>query len=786
MGLSCTKIENPEVGRGVTIGGTNENEEVDIIVDTEVKYHAETIEEIKKDLKFSPQIFLLNNMLMSVQFFENYTKEMLQLFHANGNRMEKELNRTLFQNEVMECTCPDVIFDRVNKNIRYRPLHGPKKHSFGLLTARRIFVINDKIEVVKGEDIPQYTSIDKPFYQFKIEKSSRRGFIRLRYIDASKVSKVPDDTDVTYEPIPGTSNSSDSDMYEYRTITDLRTPKRIQIERLPERRDTLPNTCFTTRKIRKADTDLLETNENGENMVLKEEDLVDTVTYIDAEGFMNHFKNVLFPNSVGRALGFDATEISLTDSIPGKVFCNLSDEEDNPLPCEVIPCVKIPWPAEQAFEFKLREDRPTITDLRTGIRFKWPTDDMIKEITSMNCVAVPKGYWMKKGENPDASIEWEIAFPKAERFLEARMSSEQMRCFLFLLVLHKTYIEPYTKHNGLLVEHIRCHMYWECEANYRDWPQHRLGLRLLKVISNLADRLAQNDMPDFFIRNNNLFRNIPNMYLQFAQKVLHDVLQAPTMYFLRALRNIQYASGDFYTPLDFKDLYKTIDPVPHINIFRPNLAILNMRQKKYQDTETQLRHLRELENRRKWTERKMNLIMKENERRESVDSINLDWVCEKEFDIHKRRNILTQFVDIFIEIAKDSAKIGSQTQTRFFLKQAYYLTRIIENTSAEFISDARDTLELIASLEKDCNKRIATDDNVPPMTPARNSVQIDSSISHQLRNNTINLNNLNMSYNMTGTPLKESQSFHMKKKPPHINRVKSVDPSTTRKSVSFV
>lgn len=86
-------------------------------------------------------------------------------------------------------------------------------------------------------------------------------------------------------------------------------------------------------------------------------------------------------------------------------------------------------------------------------------------------------------------LEWEINFPKAERYLEARMSHAQMKCMLLLLTLHKTFIQPVTEQNGLLPEHIRTHMFWECERDYRNWPEHRLGTKILSVIKNLQQRL---------------------------------------------------------------------------------------------------------------------------------------------------------------------------------------------------------------------------------------------------------------------------------------------------------
>lgn len=61
----------------------NKNDEVDGIVDRRIKNEPirtaelmdrQYIEDIKKDLCENPEMFVLNNMLMAVMFFENYPR----------------------------------------------------------------------------------------------------------------------------------------------------------------------------------------------------------------------------------------------------------------------------------------------------------------------------------------------------------------------------------------------------------------------------------------------------------------------------------------------------------------------------------------------------------------------------------------------------------------------------------------------------------------------------------------------------------------------------------------
>lgn len=83
------------------------------------------------------------------------------------------MNKILLKDETMECMYPDAIMDEVNQNIIFRPMGEYSKSES--LVAKRIYVVNDLIEVVKSDEIPQYTSIDKPCYQVKIEECTRKG-----------------------------------------------------------------------------------------------------------------------------------------------------------------------------------------------------------------------------------------------------------------------------------------------------------------------------------------------------------------------------------------------------------------------------------------------------------------------------------------------------------------------------------------------------------------------------------------------------------------------------------
>lgn len=217
------------------------------------------------------------------------------------------------------------------------------------------------------------------------------------------------------------------------------------------------------------------------------------------------------------------------------------------------------------------------------------------------------------------------------------MTHTQLRCLLFLLAIHKTYIEPVTHQNGLLVEHIRCHMYWECERDYRDWPEYRIGHKLRQVMQSLNKKLSKGEMPDYFIKPKNVFENIPKKYLNFAQKIFHDITQSSVMNFIKTLRNLQYPSDrfkdkpskikDFYSPLDWKNIQEILILRQGLDMVNPRAKeLVTLRQQKFSDRDTQWEHLYHLKQKQQRLKKKLaEKTAKENEnRRDSADSINIE------------------------------------------------------------------------------------------------------------------------------------------------------------------
>lgn len=334
------------------------------------------------------------------------------------------------------------------------------------------------------------------------------------------------------EPVPSTSSQND----DYSAITNLRTPQPIeQDEGTTVRRTTLPNSCFRSKKQKyESEEDEEETNE---------EDTVTYIRYLSSAGYMKYFRKEVFQSIVTKTIGKIKGQ---SQWVPGKIFCTEEEEFEREVPWEIIPAIAIPWPVDHAYDF---ENKP------------WPSAKVIQQIQETNAVAIPTGFFTKIGTNAENEIEWEICFPKAEHILQCQMSHAQIRCYMLLLAIHKHFIEPVTKGQGLLPEHIRNHMFWEIqkEPDYVYWQNNLLANKMKNIMYELNERISSRHMQHFFINQRNMFENIPTKYLDYAHKIFHNFLELPIMHFISVIRNIRYLNpSEYYPSINYNHLIQIL------------------------------------------------------------------------------------------------------------------------------------------------------------------------------------------------------------------------------------
>lgn len=286
--------------------------------------------------------------------------------------------------------------------------------------------------------------------------------------------------------------------------------------------------------------------------------------YLNSKEFLTYFIDV-FQQTLASDLGISPETLQNATWKGSAVYC---------APWEIIPAISCAWPRE-ANEWIYRQ-RETREDPLTQQKVQWPTLEMINKITNFGCHVIPQGYAPKLGTNPQRELEWKIVFPEAERYLESRLTASQAKVYMITKALLKSFVEPNLERgvNMFTTEHIRSHLFWQCEYNYIAWPEEHLGETLVRFLTSLLHCIKIHRLPDYFMPKRNLLENIPEKLLVDLHKRIYRIVESPVPFVMIAIRNLRY-QRDFYPKLKYKGLYsrlivddpsKIINPIVEVDI----------------------------------------------------------------------------------------------------------------------------------------------------------------------------------------------------------------------------
>lgn len=412
----------------------------------------------------------------------------------------------------------------------------------------------------------------------------------LALTDNVKTSDSPKNSDSSgYKSeggFPSHTNTSESE-YGYTTITQLTTPRPLKERRLghvPHNTSEIPQQCFHATDVPVYDYD----DDSGNFKAGKK--LFETRYYLNSIIFMRGFADI-FSEKLGASLGFTSGLDSAT--LQGtKIYCDTIHDAPDSKPVkirnEIIPTIfSAIWPKE-ALKWKVRS-RKRVSDPRPDAVYTWPTQAMLDHVHSLGCHLLPLGYMPTRGRNKEQFLEWQLAFPEAERYLETWLTHAQVRCLLFSMAVYKSFLEPLNTQLGLLPIHIRTLLFWQCERNYAAWPEDRPGETLRKFLEKMYEAIMKKDLPDYFIQRRNLFESTPSTHLLKVQEKLLRVRENLVMHTLFAVRNLRYVDSSFYPVFDCKRLYHIITTDNLVTLLNPQLAqsALNTVAPKNKQTEQQ-------------------------------------------------------------------------------------------------------------------------------------------------------------------------------------------------------
>lgn len=387
------------------------------------------------------------------------------------------------------------------------------------------------------------------------------------------------------------SSETESD-YGYSTITESATPKKIELSLQSNYSLTsgvLPEESWTIMDVRAVNQWSDDEDEEVDDAASKSSlsrNLYERQHYLNSLGFMSNFvDNFIINLGSGLGLSQDAINNALTQG--ASIYCD-SLKNGIRMGCEIFPALIAAWP-NAANQWIIRE-RKIIQNPRTNFSYQWPTKYMVSKAIGFGCLLVPIGFRPKRGLNPEQTLQWKIIFPAAERYLESCLAHSHMRCYLFTLALHKTFMENESSKIGLDASHIKNHLFWQCEDNYAKWPEDRLGETLRLFLRSFYVHFGQSRFPNYFIENCNEFKSIPKPMLLKLQRRLADILESPVMHVLNAVEKLKYNKKDFYPTFNSYRLYEILTCKNPLRILNPNLPTVvtnyNVSSDSEEDTNT--------------------------------------------------------------------------------------------------------------------------------------------------------------------------------------------------------
>lgn len=529
------------------------------------------------------------------------------------NRKQEDEKTSKISQHCKTILLPDRLHEAVDQRVKFLSRHGPLKNKQFSLHNQTIYIIFENIEISNPGETSDYSNItDTPTYKLEIDDVSLKGeiisknpgYIKLRSLEVlrkkqnlpttffpAKSDDEDDDDDDSDDDIimptpkilnsrnsiminsnrlhrkpmgfingvPTTTPSPPSSEYDYAYITALNTPQPL-IKMRSSNSSTeplscvvLPESCITNVRVKrqkKYDPHADDDEESDEEDSSEDEDddaTHETKQYLGSKTFLGYFINT-FHEFLAENLEISSEDL---EQATWKGACIYSN------PWEIIPAISGPWP-KIAIEWKYRQRKVKENPL-TKQRYEWPSVAMVNKVVSFGCHVVPIGYAPKNETNPERELEWKIVFPKAERYLESCLTNSQTKVYMVCKSLFKTFVDQNTDSqvNMFTSEHLRHHLFWQCENNSAAWSEDFLGEALIRFLNSLLQRIQTHRLPDYFLPQRNLFENIPEKMLVELHRRIYRITEFPVMHLLIALKNVKFVE-DFYPRLRFKHLYNTI------------------------------------------------------------------------------------------------------------------------------------------------------------------------------------------------------------------------------------
>ena len=182
----------------------------------------------------------------------------------------------------------------------------------------------------------------------------------------------------------------------------------------------------------------------------------------------------------------------------------------------------------------------------------WPSPELADFITSQGCHLVPIAHAMSNNHDK----EWRFSFFTAERALAKTLLPIQRKCYTLFRMICFDNVEKVSK--TLASYHLKMVMFWMCEkVPFDTWSDDNLAKCILMLMDELIVMVRNQNIPSFFIPENNLLSHVEPYELQLVVNKLSSIREDPLSSFRTC--HIQ-AFGD---SIAFDDVYDAIIKILH-------------------------------------------------------------------------------------------------------------------------------------------------------------------------------------------------------------------------------
>ncbi|XP_043270893.1 uncharacterized protein [Venturia canescens] len=208
--LSRSKASSPFADSGKT-AGNNHGSERDFSIEIHERWAEDPdLKIIKSTIERNPEMFVLNNLMMCVQFFENYDEEINDIRKTLVSTREAEMNaRRLPQKHIL---IPDVLQEHVARRIDFSYMLPSLEHTTELLQPIRVYVVFENIEVTEESYAPAYSSVNESItYSMQLKPSpTHKGYVHLQRLEVNPPKKTASVDDLR---MPSVVNESREEVY---------------------------------------------------------------------------------------------------------------------------------------------------------------------------------------------------------------------------------------------------------------------------------------------------------------------------------------------------------------------------------------------------------------------------------------------------------------------------------------------------------------------------------------------------------------------------------------------